>query len=71
MVRGSYPAGVRVRLHEKDLRICRDMAARLGASLPVVEDVLREYEQLIRSGHGDEDISALFRLKAGLFGPPA
>lgn len=71
MVRGSYPPGFRVRLHEKDLRICRDMAARLGASLPVVEDVLREYEQLIRSGHGDEDISALFRLKAGLFGPPA
>jgi 3-hydroxyisobutyrate dehydrogenase len=71
MVRGSYPAGFRVRLHEKDLRICRDMAARLGASLPVVEDVLREYGQLIRSGHGDEDISALFRLKAGLFGPPA
>jgi 3-hydroxyisobutyrate dehydrogenase len=71
MVRGSYPAGFRVRLHEKDLRICRDMAARLGASLPVVEDVLREYEQLIRSGHGDEDVSALFRLKAGLFGPPA
>jgi 3-hydroxyisobutyrate dehydrogenase len=71
MVRGSYPPGFRVRLHEKDLRICRDMAARLGASLPVVEDVLRDYEELIRHGHGDEDISALFRLKAGLFGPPS
>ncbi|HQR25159.1 MAG TPA: NAD(P)-dependent oxidoreductase, partial [Steroidobacteraceae bacterium] len=30
MVRGTYPAGFRVRLHDKDLRICRDMAARHG-----------------------------------------
>jgi hypothetical protein len=37
-------------------------------SLPVVEDVLREYEELIRRGHGDEDISAIYRLKQELFG---
>ena len=36
MIRGSYPAGFRVRLHEKDLRICRDMAAACGVALPVV-----------------------------------
>ena len=34
MVRGEYPAGFRVRLHEKDLRICQDMAARHGVSCP-------------------------------------
>jgi 3-hydroxyisobutyrate dehydrogenase len=67
MVRGSYPAGFRVRLHEKDLRICRDMAAASGAALPVVDSVLRDYAQLIAEGHGDEDISAIFRLTERLF----
>ena len=67
MIRGSFPAGFRVRLHEKDLRICHDMAAASGVSLPVVEDMLREYAELIRRGHGDEDISAVFRLKQELF----
>ena len=67
MIRGSFPAGFRVRLHEKDLRICRDMAAASGVSLPVVDDMLREYAELIRRGHGDEDISAVFRLKWELF----
>jgi len=67
MIRGSYPAGFRVRLHEKDLRICRDMAAACGVALPVVEDMLAEYAELIRRGHGDEDISAVFRLKQELF----
>jgi 3-hydroxyisobutyrate dehydrogenase len=70
MIRGSYPAGFRVRLHEKDLRICRDMAARSGAKLPVVEDMLAEYAQLIAAGYGDEDISAVHRLKSALFAKP-
>lgn len=67
MARGSYPAGFRVRLHAKDLGICRDMALAAGAHLPVVDAVLDEYRQLIEAGHGDEDISALFRLKSALF----
>src|SRR5579859_7275844 len=69
MVRGAYPAGFRVRLHEKDLTICRDMAARFGVSLPVVERMLGEYAELVSRGYGDEDISATFRLKAELFEP--
>lgn len=68
MARGDYPAGFRVRLHAKDLRICREMAHAAGAVLPVVEETLRDYEQLIAAGHGDEDISAIFRVKAALFG---
>lgn len=67
MIRGTFPAGFRVRLHEKDLRICRDMAAASGVSLPVVDDMLREYAELIRRGYGDEDISAVYRLKWELF----
>lgn len=68
MARGSFPAGFRVRLHEKDLRICRDMAAKHGVQLPVVEMTLAHYRKLIEQGFGDEDISSLFRLKAALFG---
>jgi 3-hydroxyisobutyrate dehydrogenase len=67
MVRESYPAGFRVRLHAKDLGICRDMAARFGVSLPVVDAMLAEYAELIARGYGDEDISATHRLKQALF----
>jgi 3-hydroxyisobutyrate dehydrogenase len=67
MVRDSYPAGFRVRLHEKDLRICQDMAARHGVQLPVIEMTLLHYRRLIEQGHGDEDISTIFRLKDALF----
>jgi 3-hydroxyisobutyrate dehydrogenase len=67
MAQENFPAGFRVRLHDKDLRICRDMAAQRGARLPVVEDTLREYAKLIAEGFGDEDISAIYRLKKLLF----
>jgi len=67
MIRGSFPAGFRVRLHAKDLGICRDMAAAFGVHLPVVDEMLREYAVLIERGYGDEDISAVYRLKAELF----
>lgn len=67
MARGAYPAGFRVRLHDKDLRICREMAARHGAVLPVVETTLADYQRLLAAGHGEEDISTIFRLKAPLF----
>ena len=70
MVRGAYPAGFRVRLHAKDLGICRDMAARFGVALPVVERMLGEYAELVSRGYGDEDISATYRLKEELFDRP-
>ena len=70
MERRAYPAGFRVRLHEKDLKICQAMAAASGATLPVVEAALRDYAQLIAAGHGDEDISSIFRLTAPLFDAP-
>jgi 3-hydroxyisobutyrate dehydrogenase len=67
MAKNNFPAGFRVRLHDKDLRICRDMAAKRGAELPVVESTLQSYEKLIANGFGDEDISAIYRLKSALF----
>lgn len=71
MARGEYPAGFRVRLHDKDLRICREMAARHGATLPVIEMTLADYAKLLAAGHGEEDISTIFRLKAPMFASPA
>jgi 3-hydroxyisobutyrate dehydrogenase len=67
MAHNNFPAGFRVRLHAKDLGICRDMAARHGAKLPVVESTLAQYAELIAQGFGDEDISSIYRLKSALF----
>jgi 3-hydroxyisobutyrate dehydrogenase len=71
IVRNEYPAGFRVRLHEKDLKICRAMAARHGVQLPLIEMTLVHYRRLIEQGYGDEDISALFRLKEAMFAAAA
>lgn len=67
IVKGEYPPGFRVQLHQKDLKICRDMAARHGVQLPLIEMTLVHYRRLIDQGYGDEDISTLFRLKDDLF----
>ena len=67
MMNNSYVGGFKVRLHDKDLRICRDMAQQHGASLPLIEMTLIQYRRLIELGHGEEDISTLFRLKDQLF----
>ena len=34
-----------------------------NVTLPLVDTTLRQYEQLMEQGYGDEDISALYRLK--------
>ena len=70
IVRGSFPPGFRVRLHDKDLSICHDMAARHGVQLPVIEMTRVHYRKLIEQGHGDEDISCLFLLKDEMFANP-
>jgi 3-hydroxyisobutyrate dehydrogenase len=67
MAREAYPPGFRVRLHDKDLRICEEMAAAHGVTLPSIALTRRDYAELIERGHGDEDISTLFRLRDALF----
>lgn len=64
MVAGEYPPGFKLALHLKDLLICQQMAADAGADLPLSKTTIEHYRQLIEAGHGDEDISALYRLKA-------
>jgi 3-hydroxyisobutyrate dehydrogenase len=55
MTRRKYAPGFRV------------MAEQFDVALPVVEMTLIHYRRLMESGYGDEDISALFREKLGLF----
>ena len=64
MLEGRFDPGFQVALHHKDLNICKAMAKAKGfAAPPVVEDTLADYECLLTEGLGQEDISALFRLK--------
>lgn len=67
LVDRRFTPGFRVALHHKDLKICQAMAGDLGAHLPLVEMTLIHYQRLMQAGHGDEDISALFRQKQNLF----
>ncbi|MBA1146428.1 NAD(P)-dependent oxidoreductase [Ectothiorhodospiraceae bacterium WFHF3C12] len=67
MTKGVYEPGFKLALHHKDLSICRQMLDKLDVALPVVEMTLKHYERLMEEGHGDEDISALYRAKRELF----
>ncbi len=67
MTRGTYEPGFKLALHHKDLSICRAMLDKLNVSLPTVEMTLHHYERLMAAGHGEEDISALYRLKREMF----
>ena len=63
MTRGIFTPGFRIALHHKDLQICQAMAAELGMALRLTGMAADHYRQLMTEGHGDEDISALYRLK--------
>ena len=66
-IAGEYPLGFKLALHLKDLYICRTMAHALGGKLPLTEATIPQYEQLRQQGHGDEDISTLYRANRHLF----
>ena len=64
MLAGTYEPGFKLSLHHKDLSICQEMTKSISEnSLPIVEMTLLHYQRLMDEGYGDEDISALFRLK--------
>ena len=68
MTSGTFAPGFRVALHHKDLKICQAMMEADHVQLPTVEMTLVHYERLMADGYGDEDISALYRIKRPLFG---
>ncbi len=68
MIENDYPLGFKVALHRKDLGIALDLAAQLGAVLPVSAIAAQLESGLMAKGHGDEDMSALARSIRGLSG---
>jgi 3-hydroxyisobutyrate dehydrogenase len=68
MIDNEYPLGFKVALHRKDLGIALDLAAQLGAALPVSALAAQLESGLIGRGHADDDMSALARSIRGLSG---
>ena len=65
---GKFTPGFKLALHHKDLSICKSMLKNVSESpLPLLDMTLAQYQQLIDQGHGDEDISALYRLRKEQF----
>ncbi|WP_423823004.1 NAD(P)-dependent oxidoreductase [Salinisphaera sp. SPP-AMP-43] len=67
MVRDVFEPGFKLKHHHKDLGICLHMAELNDGALPLSEKTREEYDRLMADGHGDEDISALYRARADLF----
>jgi len=63
MTQGTFTPGFKLALHHKDLKICQTIAAQTGVSIPLADMTVTDYEELMAEGYGDEDISALYRMK--------
>ncbi len=63
MTQGIFQPGFKLALHHKDLLICREMAQQIGMDCPLTESTINDYATLMQQDYGDEDISALYRLK--------
>lgn len=64
MIAGEFDVGFKLRLLHKDLGILQDIASSCGMALPTVDTARHDFATLMSQGHGDEDISALYRLKS-------
>ncbi len=60
---GVFDPGFKVALHYKDLKICQKMAQQTSMRLGLTDKTVVDYKALIQQGRGNEDISALYRLK--------
>lgn len=65
MLRSEFAPGFKCAHMHKDLGIVRDMAVQAGVRASVIEQALVDYAELMQRGLGDEDTSALIRLKRG------
>jgi 3-hydroxyisobutyrate dehydrogenase len=66
MTQGVFAPGFKLALHHKDLNICQSMAKQTGASTTLIDMTIADYERLMAEGYGDEDISALYRIKEAI-----
>ena len=63
MTRSTFAPGFKLALHQKDLKICLQMAEQMGMDLPLTAMTSQDYSKVLEQGFGDEDISSLYRLK--------
>lgn len=63
MLRSEFAPGFKSAHMLKDLRIVQAMADAAGVRHAVIDQALADYAELTDAGHGDEDTSALIRLK--------
>ncbi|MEP7044978.1 MAG: NAD(P)-dependent oxidoreductase [Dokdonella sp.] len=63
MLKNEFSVGFKLALLHKDLKIVRELAAAAGTDRSIIDKSLADYATLLAQGHGDEDISALIRLK--------
>ena len=63
MLAGEFDIGFKLRLLHKDLGILQAIGDEIGMALPTVDRARADFGSLMDSGHGDEDISALIRLR--------
>lgn len=63
MLRDEFKVGFKLALLHKDLKIVDAMAQAAGTRRDIIQKSLTDYAQLMEEGYGDDDISALIRLK--------
>jgi 3-hydroxyisobutyrate dehydrogenase len=63
MLRDEFSVGFKASLLLKDLGILEHLAQDAGLHPSVIPRSLADYAELVRRGHGDDDISTLIRLK--------
>jgi len=63
MLRDEFSVGFKLALLHKDLAIVRGIAEQAGTDTRLIKQSLADYAELMSQGYGDDDISALIRLK--------
>ena len=63
MLRNEFSGGFKAALLHKDLRIVREIAQRAGTDHSIVDKSIGDLAKLMDQGYGDEEHSALIRLK--------
>jgi len=63
MLRDEFSVGFKLALLHKDLGIVRGMVDETGTDRTIIERSLADFAELMARGYGDDDISALIRLK--------
>jgi 3-hydroxyisobutyrate dehydrogenase-like beta-hydroxyacid dehydrogenase len=66
MVRGEYPAQMKLDIFMKDLHLIQAAAAAAGAALPLTDTAEQLFAAAAETGHGDEDLAVVLTALAAL-----